>query len=82
MTDAAYETRFARPSQMEGCDTVYHLIPNPDAGSMTFNEGATLFWEEPDDGWKPRGHFFIPTEDLRAIGQMLLAAADIAEGVK
>ena len=38
-----------------------------------------FFWEDEPD-WKPSGHFFIPTEDFRAIGMMLLRAADIAEG--
>lgn len=72
-----FETRFSRPSSADQ-DTVYHLIPNPDAESFDFSDGAQLHWECAPD-WKANGHFYIPAEDLRAIAAMFSAAADIAE---
>lgn len=75
------EIQFARVSQMkhgEG-DTVYKLVPNPDSGAHDFTDGAQLYWEERPE-WKPGGQFFIPREDLRAIGEMMIKAADIADG--
>lgn len=72
------EVRFSWASK--DCDTVYHLIPNPDGGSVDFKDGAMLLWEDAPD-WKPSGHYFIPTEGLRAFAEMFSRAADIA-GVK
>ena len=75
-----FEIQFARATSGV-VNQVYKLVPNPDAVAHDYTEGAQLHWEEAPD-WRPRGHFFVPSADLRAIGEMFIYAADIADAAK
>jgi hypothetical protein len=79
MSAPRFETQFLCQSEDSRESTVYRLISNPDAPSNTFANGATLVWEDPEDGWESHGHFFVPPDLLRAFADMFSAAAEIHE---